>query len=160
MACRLIDGTDWDSILVGNDIDLVAQNWTDKFLSIMEQCIPHRVLRKRRNLPWLTKSIVQLIRKCNILFKRAKKSGKQVHFCQYKTVRNKIVCLLRSSKKQHFSNLANASDKEFWKSVRLLKNRTLSHLSTPMEILSLMTSKKLKFLMTSLKAVGTLWNSL
>ena len=123
MACRLIDGTDWDSILVGNDIDLVTQTWTDKFLSIMEQCIPHRVLRKRRNLPWLTKSIVQLIRKRNILFKRAKKSGKQVHFCQYKTVRNKIVCLLRSSKKQHFSNLANASNKEFWKSVRLFNKK-------------------------------------
>ena len=123
LACRLINETDWDSILIGNDIDLIAQSWTDKFLTIMEQCIPHRNLRKRCNLPWLTKNIVQLIRKRNILFRRAKRSGKLVHFWQYKSIRNKIICLLRNSKKHHFSKLANASDKEFWKSVRLFNKK-------------------------------------
>ena len=33
---------------------------------------------------------------------------------------NKIVCLLCNRKKQYFSDLANASEKMFWKSVRLL----------------------------------------
>ena len=108
MASRLIEGTDWNNLLTGNDIDVVAQNWTDKFLSIMEQCIPHRYLRKRHNLPWLTKNIVQLIRKRNILFRRAKRSGKLVHFHHY---RNKIVGLLRNRKKQYFSNLANVREK-------------------------------------------------
>ena len=38
-----------------------AANFTERFLTIMKECIPHRYLRKRRNLPWLTKSIIQLI---------------------------------------------------------------------------------------------------
>ena len=43
-----------------------------------------------------------------------------MHFLQYKIVRNKIVYLLRNGKRQYFNNLATASDKMFWKSVRLL----------------------------------------
>ena len=42
-----------------------------------------------------------------------------MHFLQYKIVRNKIVYLLRNGKRQYFNNLATASDKMFWKSIRL-----------------------------------------
>ena len=51
MASRLIEGTEWNILLKGKDIDVVAQNWTDNFLSIMEQRLPHWYLRKRYNSP-------------------------------------------------------------------------------------------------------------
>ena len=132
-TCRLIEHLDWNSILTENDIDAVAKNWTDSFLFIMEQCIPHRCLRMRCNLPWLTKNIFQLIRKRNTFSRRAKSSGRPMHFLQYKIVRNKIVYLLRNGKRQYFNNLATASDKCSGNLLGCsIKTRNLSHLSTQM----------------------------
>ena len=79
----------------------------ERFLAIMEECIPHRYLRKRRNLPWLTKNIIQLIRKCNVLFRKAKRSMKDVYILQYKKLRNRIVDLMRNSKKRVFLQTGN-----------------------------------------------------
>ena len=75
----MIEESDWNTILAGSDVNKAAENWSDHFLAIMEQCIPQRYLRKRPNLPWLTKHIIQLIRRRNILFKRAKKTRKATH---------------------------------------------------------------------------------
>ena len=80
----MIDESDWDHILSGVDISKAATCLSERFLAIMEECIPHRYLQKRRNLPWLTKNIIQLIRKRNVLFRKAKRSMKEVHILQYK----------------------------------------------------------------------------
>ena len=60
MANDLCD-VDFDEILDSNDMQ---KNWTQfkvVFLDIIEQCIPKAVLQ-RRNLPWLTKQVIQLIK--------------------------------------------------------------------------------------------------
>ena len=124
-ACRLIDETDWNCILNGNDINTATSNWTQTFLSIMEQCIPHRYLRQKVNLPWLTKEVIQLIRKRNILYRKAKKSQHLSHFTQYKKIRNKVISLIRYNKMQYFNSLATASNKVFWKTIKQInKNRS------------------------------------
>ena len=92
-ACRMIEETDWSNILTGDDISKAAANWTERFLAIMEECIPRRYLRKRRNLPWLSRDILQLIRKRNTLFKKAKRFMKDSHIQQYKKLRNRVVNL-------------------------------------------------------------------
>jgi len=53
----MIDETDWESLLPEEDINLVATNWHNKFLDIMSACIPQQTLKRRRNVPWLTKDI-------------------------------------------------------------------------------------------------------
>ena len=45
------------------------------FLDIMEQCIPRAILPCRKNLPWLNKEIIQLIRKRNLYFRKVHRSG-------------------------------------------------------------------------------------
>ena len=35
----MIQITDWDTIL-SNDVDDAAKQWSDRFLAIMEECIP------------------------------------------------------------------------------------------------------------------------
>ena len=121
-------------------------------------CFPQRYLWKRYNLPWLTKNIVQLIQKCNILFKKAKRSGKLDHFHKYKTRlyvsyaigRSSILAiwLMLSLVKKCSENLLDCS----------IKTRNLFHLLTPMASQFLMTCGKLKFSI-SLLVVGTLKNS-
>ena len=64
-AAEMISETDWDA-LASDNIDQYCSLWQSTFLSIMDQCIPKKVLPPRRhNLPWLNKSLVQSMRRRN-----------------------------------------------------------------------------------------------
>ena len=125
-ACDLIDSFKWDSILT-DDIDASLKQWHKQFTDIMAKSIPNSFLPPRRNLPWLTKPIIQSMRKRNMLFKKAKSSG---NFTKYKRARNRTTNLLKLAKKRYFRSLKDS--KKFWKAVKSLNKskqsiRTLSH---------------------------------
>ena len=134
-ASRMISEIDWDA-LASDDIDQYCSLWQNTFLSIMERCIPKKVLPpRRRNLPWLNKSLVQSMRRRNHLFKRAKRSKLSLHQSQYKRARNRVTSQLRQAKKEFFCNLNTADTKQFWKTVKVLNKQhasigTLVHGST------------------------------
>ena len=125
LACELLDTTDWDCIFTG-DVNSSWINWQMRFLHIMEQCIPQVILRSRKNLPWLTKSILQAIRKKNILFRVAKKCKSTTSYQKYRAARNKVSALLRFNKTKFFKELGHSSQKEFWKSIKLLNQQDSS----------------------------------
>ncbi len=85
-ARELIDTFNWDSIM-SDDIELSWKQWHQQFISIMSQTIPNRLLPSRRNLPWLNKSSMK---KRNLLFKRAKRTG---NVGQFKFARNRTVAI-------------------------------------------------------------------
>jgi len=98
-ACEMISETDWDA-LASEDIDQYCSMWQNAFLSIMNECIPKRVLPpRRRNLPWLNKGLVQSIRRRNCYFKKAKRSKSSLHWSQYKHARNRVTSQLRQAKR-------------------------------------------------------------
>lgn len=68
------------------------------FLDVMEQCIPRSALPQRHNLPWLTKDIIQLIRRQKCYFKNARNSGYCADLLKFKRLRNKVVAKLRTAK--------------------------------------------------------------
>ena len=74
-ARYLIEHTNWES-LMSEDVNTSLSQWQATFLSIMERCIPKIVLRSRKNLPWLTKQLIQAARKKRRLFQQSKKTGK------------------------------------------------------------------------------------
>ena len=86
----------------------------------MEQCIPRSVLLARNNLPWLTKEIIQLIRKRNHHFRKAKCSGDRDDYLKFRQVRNRVVAELRLAKRRFFANLYPQNQREFWKIVKSL----------------------------------------
>ena len=135
-ANRLISETDWDA-LYSDDINLYCTRWQLTFLSIMEQCIPRKVLPSRRhNLPWLNKSLVQYMRRRNLLFQKAKKSCNPTYKTQYKRVRNLIISQLRQEKQKYFHNLNPSNTKQFWKIVKVLNKHgthssSLTHYGVP-----------------------------
>ena len=96
------------------------------FLDVMEQCIPQSVVPNRQNLPWLTKTIIQLIKKRNYYFKRAYHSGSSIDYSKFKQLRNKVVSDLRLAKQRFFSNLHPQNSKEFWKVISALSPRESS----------------------------------
>ena len=87
----------------------------------MEQCIPTKVLPpKRRNRPWINKSISQCIQRKNAALKRAKNTNSPRIWMHYKHIRNRVTSQLRLAKKKFFNNLNLPNPKSFWKSIKAL----------------------------------------
>ena len=92
----------------------------------MEQCIPKKVLPpRRRNLPWLSKSLVQSMRRRNCLFKKAKRTNDPIYKSQYKSARNRVTSQLRQAKQKHFQNLNPSYAKQFWKTIKVLNKQNV-----------------------------------
>jgi len=81
------------------------------------------VLPPRRNLPWLSKSLVQLMRKRNLLFSRAKRTNRKSDFERYRQTRNRVVSQLREAKSRFLKTINPHSAKNVWKAVKHL-NKT------------------------------------
>ncbi len=62
-------------ILDPTDIQISWSCFKTTFLDVMKECIPRSVLPDRKSLPWLSKDIIQMIRKRNLYFKKAHHSG-------------------------------------------------------------------------------------
>ena len=122
-ARQMIEEADWDHLLHENDIDCSATNWHNKFMEIMSACIPQKTLRRRRNVPWLTKNITRHIRKRNTAFQASRKSGKPEHHSKFRKLRNKVVKLMRSAKSSYFQRLNPKDKKQFWKAVKYLNKQ-------------------------------------
>ena len=67
---------------------------------------------------------MQLIRKRNLLFRRAHKSGSRDDQEKFKQLRNRVVSKLRSAKTKYFTNLHPHNTKDFWKLVKSVKPRS------------------------------------
>ena len=95
-----------------------------RFMEIINECIPQRMLPKRRNLPWLSKSLIQLMRRRNLLFSHAKRSGKRSDVEKYKRIRNRVVTQLRNAKSSYFRNLnLKSNSKTFWSHMKYLNKK-------------------------------------
>ena len=86
----------------------------------MDVCIPKVTIKSRNNLPWLTKSVTQAMRKHSTTFHNAKRSKSFADWEKYKIVRNKVVAMLQRNKRQHFYKLRFSPQKEFWKAVKVI----------------------------------------
>ena len=121
-ASTLIDSFDWNSLL-SEDVNESWSRWCQQFLSIMKQCIPRRTLPKRKNLPWLSKRLVNSIKKRNLLYKRGKRSG---NLSKYKSMRNKVTRELHRAKLKFFQKINPRNPKEFWRAIKYLNKQQSS----------------------------------
>ena len=74
----------------GDDTELAWSKWEKYFLDVMRQCIPTVTVKVNRNPPWLTHDLLAAIRSCNILYRRAHKTGKEAHLDCYRKKRNEV----------------------------------------------------------------------
>lgn len=115
-ASTLIELFDWNSIL-SEEVDESWSNWSKQFLSIMVECIPKRTLPKRKNLPWLTKKLINSIKKRNRLYKQGKLSG---NLSKYRLKRNKVTSELLLARRNFFQKLNPRRPKKFWRAMKYL----------------------------------------
>lgn len=73
----------------------------------MEICIPHAVLKLKRNVPWMNRAIADAMKQRNVLFHAAKCSGRPLDRAmgKYNLKRNEVTTMLRNSKQSFFDRL-------------------------------------------------------
>ena len=125
-ANQMIQEVAWDRLLPEDNVDVAAVNWHNKVMDIMHACIPQQTLKKRRNLPWLSKNAIRLIRQRNATFQAAKRSGRPHLVDKFKKLRNRVVRLLRNDKKSHLEQLNVRDKRKFWKAVKFLNRQQSS----------------------------------
>ena len=125
-ACAILYDVDWDTVTNKSDIDLCWSNWQRTYLSIISQCVPQKLLPRKKHLPWISLSILKAIRKRNSLLNKYKRSGNQAILSLYKLTRNRVISELRKAKCAFFKHLQTADDKTFWKLYKTLTRRESS----------------------------------
>ena len=115
---------EWESLLDESDVDVYWSSFKHYFLQIMEICIPHTLVKTKRDVPWFNKEIKQAIRKRNQLHRQVKVTKSSESKAKFSAMRNKVVSLLRESKQAFFGKLNQANNKEFWKTMKILNNTT------------------------------------
>ena len=124
-ACNQLDDLQLEDLLVPNDINQSLSNWSELYLRTMHQYIPHAMLPDRKTLPWMTKALVNAIKKRNYYFRKSKQMGDETAYLKYKQLRNKVVKGLREAKRCFFSGL-RPSNKQFWKTLRQINTTKTS----------------------------------
>ena len=122
----MLSNLDLGWIFSDAQIDECWSRWKKAFLDIMDTCIPKSMLPDRRSVPWMTKEIVQAIRRRNYFYRKAKHSNSGNYHSKYKNLRSRVITMLRQSKHNFFKNLNPISNKAFWKAVRCLNKKTSS----------------------------------
>ena len=125
-ANELLCDLNLDSILDHTNIQTSWRQFKSAFLEIMEQCVPRSLVPDRKNLPWLSKAIIQLIRKRNYYFNLACRTGNPADRQKFKHLRNKVVSRLHIAKQNYFSKFHPKNQKEFWKILRSINKKDCS----------------------------------
>ena len=118
----------------------------------MEQCIPKSVLPQKRNLPWLTEEIIQLIRRRNYFYREAWKSGNGHDFQKFKQPRNKVVTELRLAK----CTFASARLKYVLEKVEITKHKCTIQTLVKGSVVACTNSEKANLLNASFVAIPEL----
>ena len=119
---------DWTSLLSDDDVDVCWSEWLNQFLDVMDQCIPRKLLPRKKNLPWINQPLLAATRKRNSLFKKYKATGRESVFNEYKFAGNRVTSERRKAKQSFFNQLHHADSKAFWK---LYKTMTRKETNIP-----------------------------
>ena len=117
---QLFESTDWDALL-SLDLDHSWSSFKSHFLSIMNTCIPTKLLPLHPLPPWISRSISSKIRKHHRLYQRAKSSSSPTVMASYRSLRNSIRSQLKKDKSTFFSSLSSAPPSKFWLFVKSLR---------------------------------------
>ncbi|XP_060571562.1 uncharacterized protein LOC132729753 [Ruditapes philippinarum] len=133
--------TDWDQY-TNTDIDEHATLVSNKILELSKQYIPTRtIIVKPTDAVWITTQIKQLIRKRKKLYHRAKQTQNPLHWHSFKKLRNKVISLIHTAKRNHIQKLAdsltsdNTSQRDWWRLIKSFisptEKQTIPALSHP-----------------------------
>lgn len=131
--------TDWGS-LYNNDISVHAENITSHIISIAKECVPNKTIRIRpSDPPWITTYIKRYIRKRKTAYRKAKRTNSPVNWIKFRQLRNKVVALIRDSKKSLYEGISNKlksnnlSSRDWWSTLKKIISPNSNSAIPPLE---------------------------
>ena len=90
-----------------SDVNNDWSEWKNAFLEAVDDFVPMKRVKGRKSLPWVTNTILYLIKKKNTLRKRIKKSIIQSEhlISKFKDLRSRIKRMLRENKPRQADSL-------------------------------------------------------
>ena len=93
----------WENVTQYENPNLCWQLWKSFYLQVLNRHAPFRRMRIRGNsLSWITPNIKNLMRARDFHKKKAAKFNSQLHWAEYKYIRNKVNSELYKAKKSYF----------------------------------------------------------
>ncbi|MCG8034058.1 MAG: reverse transcriptase family protein [Candidatus Thiodiazotropha taylori] len=130
---------DWDA-LQNDDIDVYAGKIFTTIDSLARTCIPNRTVRiKQSDPPWITSDIKCWIRKRKRAYKRALRSDSDRHWYSFRKLRNKVIAMVRNSKRQFSDKLSDKlkshklCSKDWWSTLKYFINPASTSSIPPLE---------------------------
>ena len=130
---------DWNS-LQDDNIDVYASNIESKITSLARECIPNKNIKVRPyEPPWLTTFLKRKIRQRKRAYRKAKRTRIDNHWLKFKMLRNEVIDLIRTSKKQYFNGIAEKlkskalSPKDWWATLKTFITPTFTSNIPPLE---------------------------
>ena len=115
---------DWDSTN-DNNINIYAENLADTISENSLKFIPKKKIIVNPQEPtWMNRTIKKEIRRRKRLYRKAKQSNNASHWTKFKSVRNKVISLIRHSKGSYFERSSmklksdNLSPRDWWKTLK------------------------------------------
>lgn len=115
---------DWNS-LQDQDIDIYSNKMKNSIMGIAKESIPNKnITIHPSDPPWITSLIKRHIRKRKRAYRIAKNTGQASDWTKFKKLRNKVVSMIRNSKKTFYNKIAqklksgNISNKSWWTTLK------------------------------------------
>ena len=104
------------SMFQDDDVDNFWSQWYDLYMTTMSSFIPKKTISSHKQLPYISKDLLILIRKKQRLFKQAKRLNSPRAWLKYNKACNKTTFALRKSKQHFFTKLSMnvQSPRDFW----------------------------------------------
>ncbi len=114
-----------DSLLAGlpnpstSGVDKAWSNFKSTFLRIITEMVPHKLVKTRKSLPWLTKAARHCMQMRDRAHREAKKFNTASLWEKFRSLRNQTINILRK-KRAFFRSLSSrlTTCKAFWKAHR------------------------------------------
>ena len=114
----------WTDVCNTNNVNIAYKHFNDKLQYYYDKNIPICKVKNKRNKPknpWITKGILKSIQTRNRLFKQHLRNPTDANLKAYRTYRNKLTKLIRTSRKLYFSdkiNKAGSNTNATWKVIK------------------------------------------
>ncbi len=112
----------------------VDENWTNIrncLYDIMESCVPSKMTKGRRHLPWISTNLKRKMRKRNSLYKKARSTHTGDGWSKYRKYHNHVhvTKLVHNAHSDYVNTIIGGSltkqPKRFWSYVKLMRTENL-----------------------------------
>ena len=136
---KAITEANWEEVFDQDDIDSMANKWTQLYTTTVEKHIPTKIVKiYQKDAPWMTTALKKCIQKRNKAYKKAKRTNLGRHWEKFRMMRNKAAQIILDAKissneklEKQINESCETNDRLWWKLVKQILNKNGSSRRIP-----------------------------